>query len=239
MKVSICLPTYNEAGNIVGVIHGVLKNFEKMQVEPEIIVVDDNSPDGTAQIVKNNFCNDSRIRCVIRTKKKGYALSVKRFIKESTGNHLLLMNADGNHNPDYIPIFLTLSPYYDAIGGSRFAWGGGMEGHQPRCWGSYYFNLIVRIVLWVKSRDNTSGFILFKKNMLEKLDLDKVFRGYGEYYFTMLYFFRRQGYSFAEIPVYYPMRMTGESKTEFFLNLLKYLKLILSIRLGIFDIYKK
>ncbi|NQU83934.1 MAG: glycosyltransferase [Parcubacteria group bacterium] len=238
MKVSVCLPTYNEAETIVNTITGVLSNFRKMGGAVEAVVVDDNSPDGTAKLVKSTFFNEPNVKCIVRTEERGFPTAVKTFIENSTGDHILFMDADGNHDPNYIPIFLSLAPYYDAICGSRFSWGGGMEGPQFRYWGSYYFNLITRFFLGLKSRDNTSGYLLFKRSMLEGLDLTKIFQGYGEYFFILLYHFKKSGFSFIDIPVKYLMRTGGESKTKFLTNVLRYFWIIFLMKIGRFNIYR-
>lgn len=238
MKISVILPTYNEAANITDLIMGILKSFETHYSEPEIIVVDDNSPDGTARIVKEKFLYDERVKCFVRTKEKGLATAIKTGIEISTKNYILLMDADGNHDPRYIPVFLALSPYYDAVCGSRFSWGGGMEGSQFRYWGSYYYNLIIRFFLGLKSRDNTSGYLLFKKEMLDGIELTNIFQGYGEFFFTLLYHFKKRGYSFVDIPVNYSLRTGGETKTKFFKYLFKYLWRVVLLKTGAFKMYK-
>lgn len=239
MKVTISLPTYNESAGIVSLINDILYNFERVGVEAEAIVVDDNSPDGTGELVKRTFAHDPRVRCIIRTEERGLATAIKRSIKESTGDYILLMDADGNHDPKYIPVFLVLTPFYDAICGSRFCWGGGMkEGGWFRYWGSFYYGLFVRVVLGLRSQDNTSGYMLFRKNMINNLDLDKIFQGYGEYFFIFLYHFKKKGYSFTEIPIVYSVRRGGKSKTKFLEFLINYIWTAFKLRIGVLKIYK-
>ncbi len=232
------MPTYNESAGIVSLINDILYNFQKVGVDVEAIVVDDNSPDGTADLVKNNFANDPRVKCIVRKEERGLATAIRTTIENSTGEYILLMDADGNHDPKYIPIFLALTPFYDAICGSRFCWGGGMQGGKFRNFGSYVFGIFLRIALGLKSQDNTSGYMLFKRKMLDGLDLQKIFQGYGEYFFILLYHFKKSGFSFTEIPIVYSLRKGGKSKTKFFSYLVRYIWTAILLRAGLLKIYR-
>lgn len=233
MKVSVILPTYNEAAGISPLIDSIFFNFSKNSVnEPEIIVVDDNSPDKTAEIVRAKYGGDSRVKILVREKEKGLSTAILHGIKNSTGEAILFMDADGNHDPKYIPILLDLIKYYEVVMGSRYLWGGGMDATRFRYWGSYFFNLFIRTLLGLQSSDNTSGYLMVRKRMLEGLPLEKIFQGYGEWFFSLLFFLKPRVKDFTEIPIYYPKRKGGESKTNFFKYFFTYAKKVISLSLG-------
>ncbi|MBU1179720.1 glycosyltransferase [Patescibacteria group bacterium] len=214
-KVSVILPTYNEAEGIVGFINRTKSYIEKENVEYEILVIDDDSPDGTAEIIRREFKDMPQIRCLVRKNERGLASAIGYGIQNSLYDALFVLNADGNQDPAYFPIFYNLSKYYDVVSGSRFIWGGGMDGSRFRYWGSYFFNVFLRIITGIRVRDNTSGFVFFKRHHLDGLDLKKTYRGFGEYYIDVIRHFQRKKLSLIEIPVIYPERKGGKSKMKF------------------------
>lgn len=215
MKVSFVLPTYNEREHIVRFIREIEREAETEKVAYEIILVDDNSPDGTGQHVKDSFEKNPHVRVIIRTKERGLATAILKGIEESRGTHIFLMDTDFNHDPKYLPQFFLLSKYYDIVNGSRYTWGGTMEGGQARYLGSMFFNYYLAFMLGMKSSDNTGGFVLFKKNLLDKVHPKRIFKGYGEFFFRFLYAAKQLNASLIEIPVIYSLRASGESKTYF------------------------
>ena len=181
----------------------------------EVILVDDDSPDKTGEFVQETFKHNKRVRAIIRKNEKGLASALLRGIGESAGTHIILMDTDFNHDPKYLKQFFDLSKYYDIVGGSRYTWGGNMEGGRARYIGSLLFNYFLSLILSMKSTDNTGGFVLFKKSILEKMNLKKIFKGYGEFYFRFLLAAQYLGTSCIEIPVVYGPRASGASKTYF------------------------
>jgi len=214
LKVSIVLPTYNESGHIVKFIKAV-QAAVKSHGEYEIFLVDDNSPDKTGHIVEEAFKKDKHVNVIIRENEKGLATAILTGINKSKGTHILLMDSDFNHDPKYLKIFFSLAPFYDVVGGTRYRWGGDMKGARWRYVGSLIFNLFLAFVLMMKTSDNTSGFVLFRKSILKKMEIEKVFRGYGDMYIRFLYAAKLLKLTLAEIPVVYDFRASGESKTEF------------------------
>lgn len=217
IKVSVILPTYNEAEGIVDFINRTKSYIERENVEYEILVIDDNSPDGTAEIIRRKFQDAPQIRCLVRKNERGLASAVGYGIQNASYGALFVLNADGSQNPAYFPIFYNLSRYYDVVSGSRFIWGGGMEGQGRlfRYWGSYFFNVFLRIITGVRVHDNTSGFVFFRKHHLEGLDIKKIYRGFGEYYIDVIRHFQKKNLSLIEIPVIYAERKGGKSKMKF------------------------
>lgn len=214
-KVSFVLPTYKEREHIVSFIHKIQYEARQAKINYEIILVDDNSPDGTGAHVQETFKKDKHVKVVIRTKERGLATAILRGIKESSGSHVFLMDTDFNHDPRYIPTFLKLKEDFDLVVGSRYVWGGNMEGSRFRYFGSMVFNYWLAALLRMKSSDNTSGFVLFDKKITKKMQLQRIFKGYGEFYFRFLLAAEKLKCSLIEVPVVYGIRASGESKTIF------------------------
>lgn len=222
MKVSFILPSYNEGQHIVTFIKEIQKVCDGQNVDCEIILVDDNSPDNTGEIVKEAFHNDNNVRVSIRKNERGLASAILHGIKESTGTHIILMDTDFNHDPKYLKQFFLLSQFYDIVSGSRYTWGGDMEGTRWRYYGSLLFNYWLAAILGMKSSDNTGGYVMFKKSLLEKMHPEKIFTGYGDFYFRFLYAVKLINATLVEIPVVYSLRASGESKTYFSKYIFKY-----------------
>lgn len=232
MNLSIVLPTYNEAKNIANIMRQIIAATEEETNDFEIIAVDDSS-DQTAVRIREAFANDSRIRCLVRApvSRTGLATAIKLGIEAARGDSILLMDSDGNHSPSYIPLMLSAHHFHDVVSGSRYVWGGDMLGSRLRYWGSYILNLIIRTILRLKTRDSLSGFVVFRRPLLEGLNYDKAFQGFGEFYISMLFHFKQQVASLIEIPVVYQARAGDQSKMKFFTYTLTYLWRIIGIRL--------
>ena len=123
MKVSVILPTYNESGNIVALVQEILKVMPT-GIEPEVIVVDDNSPDQTFKIAEDAFAADPRVRVLLRTEDRGLAKSIRTGIEKATGDQVIVMDTDFTHDPQEIPRLLHVGIMYDIVSGSRFCSGG-------------------------------------------------------------------------------------------------------------------
>lgn len=234
MKISFVLPSYNEHDHIVTFIREIQRTTEKEKIDYEVILVDDNSPDKTGEFVQDSFKNNKNVKVIIRKNERGLATAILRGINESTGTHILLMDTDFNHDPKYLKNYFAVSKFYDLVAGSRYIWGGNMEGGRFRYLGSLVFNYFLSLILGMKSSDNTGGFVLFNKSILEKMNTKKIFKGYGEFYFRFLLTAQYLGASCIEIPIVYGLRASGESKTYFakyiFIYTLEGLKLLFNGR---------
>lgn len=212
MNLSIILPTFNEEGHAVDFIEEI-KSKIPSDLQYEIVVIDD-STDKTGEILEEKYKNDSLIKIFLR-KKRGLATAILYGIKEAQGSHILLMDTDFNHDPKYIPQMLELSEKHDVINGSRYIKGGGMKNAESRCLGSKLFNKFVSLILGLKTTDNTGGYIIFKKKLLDNFNLEEIFKGYGEFCIRLLYAFKLKKALVKEFPVLYAPRRSGESKTYF------------------------
>jgi len=229
-KTSIIIPTFNEKGNIVKLAKEILRVARKNNLDLEIIVVDDNSPDKTAAAVRKNFTKEKRVRLFVRTKEKGLASAILFGIKRGRGEVILGMDADFNHPPSLIPKILEKLKAHDLIVASRFIKDGGME-EKGRYWRTLVFNLVLKHLLGFPTIDNMSGFYAISKEKLFKLPLKQIYRGYGEYHLRLLHFAKMAKLKISEVPVYYPKRKYGKSKSD--LSKLVFLYTSVALKLSI------
>jgi dolichol-phosphate mannosyltransferase len=231
LKVSIILPTYCERGNIGDLIDTIETVSLHNPWVTEIIVVDDNSPDGTAELVQQRQTHAPvNLHCFTRVNERGLATAIQFGIQRSAGDVIVVMDTDFNHDPHMIPQMVKLLEFYDMVIGSRFVMGGGMEDRQ-RYFYSLLYNLFVRMTLRLQIQDNLSGFFAIRREKLLALNQAKIFTGYGEYFIRMLYAARKSGYHMLEVPVFYVLRRHGESKSRFWLMVRDYTGCVLSILL--------
>ncbi len=231
MKVSVILPTFNEREGIVSLVKEVLATCQSSGLDPEVLVVDDDSPDGTGAAVEAAFGQVPAVRVEIRRGVRGLATALWRGITLSKGETIVLMDSDGNHNPAGIPLMVRLAQDFDLVVGSRYVAGGGMRTSRFRFWGSYAFNLLARSFLGLWINDNLSGYLTFRKTLLLDCPAERIFYGYGDYALRLIFWVTRSGRSVLEVPVVYEFRRGGESKTRFLTTLGTYLASILRLRL--------
>jgi dolichol-phosphate mannosyltransferase len=230
MIVSVILPTYNEKGNIGELIRAVEGCILSMGDAGEIIVVDDNSPDGTAAVVQSMQTQPGvSLTCYIRAKERGLATAIRFGIERATGDCLVVMDTDFNHDPCLIPQMVRELEHYDVIIGSRYVKNGGME-DRVRNFFSGAYNIFLRLFLGMPTNDNLSGFFAIRKECLQPMNKDVIFTGYGEYFMRLLYAARRNGNRLHEIPVFYKLRRHGSSKSQFGHMLQDYTRCALELR---------
>ena len=211
---SIILPCYNERENIVPLVTALCDVMAELGDGLEILVMDDSSPDGTASAVNDAFVDDVRVNCVVRTENRGLAFSIRDGIERSSGDIVLVMDTDFNHNPKDGYTLFRIAQVADLALGSRFIFGGGMP-NQLRYHLSYLYNIFMRIALGTRLDDNLSGFFAIRRSALERLDFDKIFWGYGDYFFRLLLLSQREKLRHVELPVMYDERLGGIQKTRF------------------------
>lgn len=230
MKASVILPTYNEAGNIVGLIHEILANFPP-DIEPEIIVVDDDSPDDTYQITKKTFDGNHNVRVILRTENRGFAKSIRAGVEQATGESVIVMDSDFTHDPAEIPRMLHIARVYDIVSASRFCAGGNMQ-DKRHYFASLTYNWFLRALLHTQVQDNIGGYFIMKRETILSLPMERIFYGYGEYFFRLLYFAQRYGLKVIEIPAVYRVRTYGSSKSNFLRMLFSYSSAAILLRIG-------
>ncbi len=212
MKKLIVIPTYNEAENIGRILPEVLK----YSPDCDVMVVDDNSPDGTGKIVEYICQSEKRVRLLKREKKEGLALAYLHAfdlaIKEGY-DAILQMDADFSHSPSDVPKLFEALKTHDVAIGSRYVYGGGTSGWTwPRKMISRGGNLYAQMVLGTKVIDMTGGFNAWRSTVLKSLELDTVkSKGYA-YQVELKYRAFKRGFSIKEIPILFLNRRFGYSK---------------------------
>lgn len=229
-KISIIIPTYNERGNILKLIQKIEEHIDVKNFKYEIIIIDDNSPDLTGHLVKKHYENNNKIKIYIR-KTRGLSSAIYHGIKKSSGEIVICMDADFNHHPKYIMSLVNQIHKHSLVIGSRFIKYGGMD-NKIRYYFTFLFNIFLKNVLNFPSTDNMSGFFGINKKSLEKLPLDVIFQGYGEYHLRMVFFAKQINLKILEIPIYYEKRTYGKSKSNLIKMFIKYL--YTAIKLSLF-----
>jgi len=228
-RISIILPTYNERENIGPLVDEIVCNVKN--VNYEIIIVDDNSPDGTGEEAKRLGKKYNRVRTIIRTKDKGLAKSIKEGILNSKGEYIVIMDTDFSHPPDVISRLLKSVRGNDMVLASRYIKGGSMVAPFHKFFLSKLLNQTIGLILGVDIKDLTGGFFVIKKGVLKLTDLDKIFQGYGDYFFKLAYTLKKRNSTIKEIPFRYGERIYGSSKTVLIKIGLDYILQALRIRL--------
>lgn len=214
-KSLVIIPTYNESENIAKVITAALNAGPEFH----LLIVDDNSPDGTAQIVKDMSTSfEGRIFLLERKGKQGLGTAYIAGFKWGLSrdyNYIFEMDADFSHNPLDLPRLLKVvsSGEGDLAIGSRYVKGGAIE-NWPfiRHFLSYGASLYVRMITWMPIKDPTAGFKCYSAEVLRAIDLDKVrFIGYA-FQIEMKYKAWCKGFKVKEIPVTFTDRIEGSSK---------------------------
>ncbi|MDR2761871.1 MAG: polyprenol monophosphomannose synthase [Planctomycetaceae bacterium] len=231
--VLVVLATYNERENIVQMVEQIFANAPDV----DILVVDDNSPDGTGDWVEENCRVDSRLKLLRRSGKLGLGtaiLDAMRYAIVNDYKYLINMDADLSHSPKYIPSLRakSLEGGYDVVIGSRYIPGGGVEGWAfSRRWMSYLVNLGAKFLLGLKTQDNSGAFRCYKVDTLKSLDMDKfISRGYS-FCEEVLFRLKKKNATFAETPIIFVDRQRGYSK----INKKEAINAVLIfLRLGIF-----
>ncbi|MFQ6618720.1 MAG: polyprenol monophosphomannose synthase, partial [Fidelibacterota bacterium] len=212
MRNLIIIPTYNEAENI----EKLLIDLFALDLDIEILVVDDNSPDGTAQLVRELMKRYKGLFLLQRDKKRGLGtayLAGFKFALKKDYEHIFEMDADLSHDPEEIPNFLREVEKNDLIIGSRYCDGVSVI-HWPirRLILSYGANLYTRIVTGLPLKDCTSGFKCFKRKVLESIDLNNVHSGGYSFQIEMNFRAWKKGFTLKEIPIIFEDRTVGKSK---------------------------
>jgi dolichol-phosphate mannosyltransferase len=217
ISVSVILPTFNERENVVPL---VLEINRKIKVEREIIVVDDNSPDGTANEVKSliNKRKVKNLRIIVRKKNHGLTASIWDGILKSKGEIIVWMDCDFSHPPVLIPKLLgQINNGYDIAVASRFIKGGGFKKNiQGKSESnlqiilSRVMNYSIQILLGGGFKDYTSGFIAVRRNVFNNI---KLHGDYGEYFIDLITRTILLQYKIIEVPFVNLPRKYGKSKT--------------------------
>lgn len=217
VKVSVILPTYNERENIEPLIDEILKN---LKCPAQIIVVDDDSPDGTWKVVEEIADRNQSVKLIRRTEERGLTTAIANGISASEGEILVWMDCDFSMPPEKIPELIEALKDCDIAIGSRYA-PGGRDARESKLAVSLsrLMNLICSYSLGSSLKDYTSGFIAARRKVFDEIKLKG---DYGEYFIDLLYNAHKKGFSIKDIPYICRPRRKGKSKTA--TNLWGYLR---------------
>ena len=228
-KTLIFTATYNEIKNIEELILKIKKNCE----EADILIIDDNSPDGTGQLLKIKEQRDHKLKVVIRPEKLGLDTAHKIAYEYAISNnydYLITMDADLSHNPLEIPNFLKFIDENDFVLGSRYMIGGKNKLNLFRFLLSYFGNKFIKYVLSIKCTEFTSSFRAFNLKRLGNFNLNMInSKGYS-FFMETIYQIEKLGFNIVEVPIIFENRFKGKSKIsriELFRTLLNVIRLYL------------
>mmetsp|Transcript_167 Transcript_167/g.286 ORF Transcript_167/g.286 Transcript_167/m.286 type:complete len:242 (-) Transcript_167:64-789(-) len=216
LKYSVILPTYNEKDNIPLITYLLVKSFRESGLDYEIVIVDDNSPDGTQDVVAKlqNAYGKDRILLRPRAGKLGLGSAYVHGLQFASGDFVIIMDADLSHHPKYIPDMIRKQQETDSdiVTGTRYLGGGGVYG-----WGfmrkltSRGANFVASTLLQPGVSDLTGSFRLYRKSVLDKLMKQVTSKGYA-FQMEIIVRARSMGHSIAEVPIVFVDRIYGESK---------------------------
>ncbi len=209
---TVVVPTYNERENIDTLISQIL-----MYPRFRVLVVDDNSPDGTGELVATLSRHEPRLGLLSRPGKLGlgtaYLQGFRRALAEEA-QFIFEMDADFSHNPNYLPLLLDAAETsYDLVLGSRYIPGGGTsDWGMMRRFISRGGNIYASIILGLPIADSTGGFRCYRREVLETVDLNAVRSNGYSFQIEMAYRTRQAGFRIGEVPIIFPDRRVGQSK---------------------------
>jgi len=213
MKTIVMIPTYNEKENIGKLVSQILA----LKIENlEIVVIDDSSPDGTAEIVKGIASKNKKVHLILRTKNKGRGYAGKagyKYALEHNADYIIEMDADFSHNPEYIPELLKKIKECDLVLGSRAVKGGKEVGRNIiRRLITKMANFYIRALLGLNVKDTNSGFRCFRRSVLENIGVDKITSKGPSIVQEVLFMAHLKGFKIKEIPIVFKERKLGTSK---------------------------
>tara|TARA_B100001029_G_C15031413_1_gene437216 strand:- start:588 stop:1304 length:717 start_codon:yes stop_codon:yes gene_type:complete len=214
MKFLIITPTYNENTNISNLISEIREI--KTPVNLDILIIDDNSPDGTALTVKAIMAKDKNLHLIQRDAKNGLASAYCEGFKWAIKNnydYVVQMDADLSHSPSDILKFINKVKDFDVVIGSRYKTGVNVVNWPlRRLILSYFANIYARIFTGMKIYDLTSGYKCIAVNLLKTIDFDKVKSEGYSFQIEMNFIFANKGFKITEVPIIFHDRTIGESK---------------------------
>jgi len=212
-EVLVVLPTFNERENLEHVISGVRK------LGHDVMVVDDASPDGTGALADAIAAADAGVRVLHRPGKLGLGSAYEDAFRIGLrdGTQLFVeMDADGSHRPEDLAAIVEAARSSGGLAvGSRYVRGGAIEGWPLHRWLlSWAANWYCRLLLWLPTRDATSGYRCYTRNLLDHIGLDEVVSQGYSFQIEMVYRARRLGYPVVEVPIRFEDRVAGASKVS-------------------------
>lgn len=212
----VIIPTYNEKENIKSLVEEIFS----LSSDINILVVDDNSPDGTGSIVKDLQMIFPKLALLERSKDRGFGKSYidgfKEIINDEQYEIVIMMDADLSHNPKEIPEMIKKLLEFDAIVGSRYIQGGKIKNwNWRRRLLSKFANFYARTILGLSVKDLTTGYMVFRKSILNSLNIDSISSEGYAFLIDLKYKIFKAGYKIYEHPIVFNERREGQSKMSF------------------------
>jgi dolichol-phosphate mannosyltransferase len=210
----VIVPTYNEVDNL----DELLSQLVALPVDLSVVVVDDNSPDGTGKLADNwSVKYPDQVAVIHRAEKLGlgtaYMAGFKYAMDQPKASSIMTMDADFSHNPRYIPEIIAAARHNHVIIGSRYVPGGGSRNCSwKRIALSKGANLFARSLLGLRAHDVTAGFRLYRHEALETIPLDQIFSNGYSFLIEMLFLCQRRGWQVGEVPIIFEDRRMGTTK---------------------------
>jgi len=212
LKTAVIIPTYNENNNIATLVEEILN----LRAVAHVIIVDDNSPDGTGQTADELAKQHHEVHVIHRSSKLGLGTAYIAGFKLALtlpADCIMTMDADFSHHPRYIPSLIAQARVYDLSIGSRYVDGGGVVNcNLWRRFLSEMGNTVARLTLGLKASDCTAGFRCYRHHVLEAIDLDSIFSSGYSFLVEVLYKCQQLGYHVGEVPIIFENRRQGVSK---------------------------
>lgn len=209
---AIVIPTYNERENIELLVGEIIE----LGLDSQIIIVDDNSPDGTGRLADELAASHDSVQVIHRPEKLGLGTAHIAGMKAALSNgavYVLTMDADSSHHPGYIPDLVAMLSKYDLVIGSRYVAGGGTRYcTPPRKALSRGANLFARTALGLHAGDATAGFRGYRRAVLESIALDDIVSDGYSFLIEVLYRCQQRGWRVGEHPIVFENRQRGASK---------------------------
>jgi len=212
------IPTYNERENLQELVCRTEEVLSKIVMKGYLIIVDDNSPDGTGELAEQLAKKYNNIIVIHRPTKLGlgsaYRQAFQAIFENMQVDAVFQMDADLSHDPEFIPSFIeTLKNGFDVVVGSRYTIGGAIEGWPTRRWIiSEVANVLARLLLGMGIRDLTSGFRVYRFDALKSINLSEIKSNSYAFQVEMLYHCANAGFRIGEIPIVFREREKGNSK---------------------------
>ncbi|MCD6248647.1 MAG: polyprenol monophosphomannose synthase [Hadesarchaea archaeon] len=231
MKISVLVPTYNERENLPELLKRISKVFREKKIDGEVIVIDDNSPDGTGELAEELRKKYSFLKVIHRRAKLGLGSAYLEGFGLSSGQLIFTMDSDLSHDPKYLPRFIEAAKRADLVVGTRY-----MKGGKTIGWGIYRrlvsrgANFLAKLVIRDGVKDVTSGYRAYHRKILERIPLDKIQSSGYAFQLEMMYEVKRRGFKIKSVPITFVDRKRGKSKLGI-RDILGFLKL--AVKLGL------
>ncbi|SNB45270.1 polyprenol monophosphomannose synthase [Geobacter sp. DSM 9736] len=212
MKAIVVIPTYNERDNIENLVQEVLAQHPDIHV----LIVDDNSPDGTGIMADRLASENKRVRVIHREGKLGLGSAYRRGFQEALtlgADFIIEMDADFSHDPAMLPRFIEKMQQYDLVIGSRYLNGVSVVNWPlRRLMLSYFASIYTRVITGLRISDCTSGFKCFSRRVIQAIDLNNIKSDGYSFQIEMNYRCMEKGFRIGEIPIIFIDRHAGSSK---------------------------